>query len=458
MKIVVCIRQSADGEINPFDASAYEMALRIPNGEVTLLSMGPEKTYSFLENLTRLGAKKAILLTDKAFAGADTLATAYVLSLALKKLSPELVICGRQSVDGDTGQVGPSLSITCGYQLLTNVMSIVENDEISITCENRQKDRKRVEFPALITVEKNFNLRLPSIRSKISTVEKFGAAELGAELERCGLVGSPTRVVKVFENDKDRRNCKFIKMEELQTVIAEGIAKGQKALLPMAESQEKLKRIWIVGKAPMEMAETVGKHISIIPLADPKRMAEQIKQGKPDAVLWGSDAKSKAIAPQVASLLQTGLCADCTSLETDGEALYMYRPACSGNVIAKIRCMTNPPMATVRTAEEQKQNMLVGIGFGAKDVIPQAKEFAEKLGAGIVTTRKMVDRDYFPYEMQTGLTGKTVNPDVYIAIGISGAVHHIAGIRQSGTIIAINSDKNAEIFKYADYGIVSDFT
>ena len=114
MNVVVCIRQSADGEINPFDASAYETALKINGAEITLLSMGPQKTAAFLENLTRHGAKSAVLLTDKAFAGADTLATAYTLSLAIKRLKPDLIICGRQSVDGDTGQVGPSLSVNTG--------------------------------------------------------------------------------------------------------------------------------------------------------------------------------------------------------------------------------------------------------------------------------------------------------------------------------------------------------
>ena len=94
-----------------FDASAYEAALRIGNAEVILLSMGPRSDGDFLLRLTRLGAKRGILLSDKIFAGADTLATAYTLSLAINKIDPELVFCGRQTLVGDTGQTGPMLSV-----------------------------------------------------------------------------------------------------------------------------------------------------------------------------------------------------------------------------------------------------------------------------------------------------------------------------------------------------------
>ncbi len=397
MKIVVCVKQSADGEINPFDASAYETALGIDGAEITLLSMGPEKTAPFLESLTRLGAESAVLLCDRAFAGADTLATSYAISLAIKRLCPDFVFCGRQSVDGDTGQVGPSLAVRLGFPLVTNVMSL-KNTENRLSYTDRSGNSGNISAPAVITLEKSRKLRLPSIRSKIKPVEILSANDINADISLCGLKGSPTRVLKTFENDSDRRSCTFI---------------------------------------------------------SPEKTAEKIRSGHPDAVLWGSDIKSKALAPQVAALLNTGLCADCTSLETDGETLFMYRPACSGNIIAKIRYETKPPMATVRTAEEEQNKIIIGIGYGARERIAEIKKFAEKINAGIAATRKIVDSDYLPYELQVGLTGKTVNPDVYIAVGISGAVHHIAGIKQSGTVIAINTDKDAPIFKYADFGIVS---
>lgn len=453
MKIVVCIRQSADGEINPFDASAYETALRIAGAEIVILSMGPEKTAAFLKNLTRLGAKEAVLLTDKAFAGADTLATSYTLSLAINRLKPDLIICGRQSVDGDTGQVGPSLSVNTGYRLLTNVMSVVSCEEKFIGV-NRTGETVSAHFPALVTVEKSLNLRLPSILSKTAPVTVWGAADLNADLSRCGLAGSPTRVIKTFENEQDRRRCNFIAASELKIAIEDGLKKSAKKITPHV-SDKKLENVWIVGESPREAAETIAENITVVQMDSPQKMAELIRNGSPNAVLWGSDTLSKAIAPQVAALLKTGLCADCTALETDGETLYMYRPACSGNIIAKIRCETVPPMATVRTAEDSEKNIIIGIGYGAKESIPEIKAFAEKLGAGIAATRKMVDNDYLPYELQVGLTGKSVNPNVYISFGVSGAVHHIAGIRQSGTVIAVNPDKDAPIFNFSDYGIVA---
>lgn len=455
MKIVVCIRQSVSGEINPFDACAYEAALKIPNAEITLLSMGPEKTYDFLLGLTRLGAKKAVLLSDKAFAGADTLATSYTLSLAIKKLNPDLVICGRQTFDGDTAQVGPELSVLLGFNLITNVMAL-ETDETSVTAETRYGGTKYAEFPVLITVERINTLRLPSIRSKVGEVEKWNAEKLGADITRTGLAGSPTKVLKSFENKQDRRKCRFIQPNELKSVIAAALKK-ERVPLSSAISDKKLKKVWVITESPLSMAKTVSDDITVIPMDSAQNLAERIKNEKPRAVLWRSDYLSKETSARVAALLKLGLCADCTYLETDGEDLFMYRPAFSGNIIAKIKSTTLPSMATVRTVSPDSAPITVGIGYGVKENIEKAEEFAKSLGADTVASRLMVDHDYYPYAQQVGLTGKSISPDVYIAIGISGAVHHIAGIRSSGTIIAINSDKNAQIFDYADYGIVADF-
>lgn len=456
MKILVCIRQGLDGEINPFDACAYEEALKIPSAEVIIISMGPLTAKDFLLRLTRLGAKKAILLSDKAFAGADTIATAYALSLAVKKINPDLVFCGRQTLVGDTAQTGPMLSVYSELSLITNVMKI-KNISESITCDTRDMGEEMVSLPALLTIERINNLRLPSILSKMGEVEVWSAEDINADIKKCGLEGSPTRVVKTFENESGKRKCKFINFDELSSAIEEALKKNKEKIKVEASDENKLPKVVIIGESPMEFAKSVSDDITILPITDAKDLAEKIKTLKPNAVLWGSDSLSKKLSAQVSAMLGLGLCADCTFLETDSQELLMYRPALSGSIIAKIKSLTKPAMATVRTAGEGK-DIVVCAGYGAKDDLELIKDFAKKIGADMATTRKSVDNDILPYDMQVGLTGKTVNPPVYIAIGVSGAVHHIVGMQASGTVIAINPDKEAPIFDYADYGIVAEIS
>ena len=458
MKIVVCIRQGLDGEINPFDACAYESALQITGAEITLLSMGPQSAQDFLLRLTRLGAQKAILLSDKAFAGADTLATAYTLSLAIKKISPDLVLCGRQTLVGDTAQTAPMLATLACYGLITNVMQIRAIDT-AVTCTTRTEGEQTVALPALLTIERINTLRLPRLRSKLGEVVIWTAADLDADLTKCGLQGSPTRVLKTFENESGKRRCQFISRMDLDATIKAALQKSRdRAPISDEKQKQKLSRVCTVTDAPRGFAETVSDDIITLELTDANDLAKQIQALQPSAVLWGSDAKSKRIAAQVAAMLSLGLCADCTRLETDGETLYMYRPALSGSIIAKIHSLTSPAMATVRTEDGDTKDIIVGVGFGVKDRLDDLYTFAKSYNAELAATRKMTDNGITPYEWQVGLTGKTVAPPVYIAVGISGAVHHIVGMERAGTVIAINPDKNAPIFDYADYGITEEFS
>lgn len=452
MRIAVCISQSADGELNPFDACAYEAALRIPDAEVILLSMAPLKSKPFLGGLTRLGAKRAVLLSDPAFAGADTLATAYTLSLAVKRIAPDLVICGRQTVDGGTGQVGLELSAMTGFCLATGVMALTA-DEDGLFCKTRSGNTPYIKYPALITVERINTLRLPSIRSKMAEVEIWDAAELKADVRRLGLSGSPTKVINTFANEQDRRKCRFIELTELEAVVKAALDR-EPVHSRKNRSGARLKNVWSIGGAPREMAETISDDVMVVPMGTCDEISRLIEREKPSVVLWGSDPQSKTVAAQTAARLELGLCADCTGLETDGSRLFMYRPAFAENIIAKVCSQTVPCMATVRTCEADRASVIIGAGMGVRNSLDRIRELARIFSADIVATRLMVDHDYFPYEKQVGLTGRSISPRVYIAAGISGAVHHIAGIKNSGTIIAINQDKNAAIFRYSDYGIV----
>lgn len=456
MNIVVCIRRLSNGEINPFDACAYEAALRL-GGDVTLLSMGPMSTLPYLEGLTRLGAKRAVLLSDSAFAGADTLATSYTLSLALKKLSPDLILCGRQAIDGDTGQVGPELAEMLGLNFVSNVLSL-KYDDGQILVESKSEKEHELSLPALLTIERINTLRLPSIRSKVIFPEVWNAENIGADISRTGLRGSPTRVIKTFENNSGKRKCKFITWGELDGVIDESIKKS-KDMSDFGEtkSQERLSSVLTVGEAARSYADSVCDNITVIPISNADDVVSELQNGDYDAVLFGSDIKSKEIAARVAARLSLGLCADCTKLECDNNTMIMYRPALAGSLIAKIKSLTRPTLATVRTADTDVPDIIVGAGFGVKASVDRVREFAKEKKAAFAASRKLVDNGFAAYGEQVGLTGRTVSPAVYIAVGISGAVHHTVGISRSGTVIAINPDKNAPIFEYADYGIVEDF-
>ncbi|MBO7519403.1 MAG: hypothetical protein J6T73_01375, partial [Clostridia bacterium] len=384
MRILVCIRIGTDGEINPFDACAYELALSQPEAEVILLSMGPESVKGALLNLTRLGARKAYLLTDTAFAGADTLATAYTLSLAVKKLNPNLIFCGRQTLVGDTGQTAVMLSELVQYSLITNVMGISALADKNIICKTREEGEISAAIPVLITVERINNLRLPSILSKAGEVKLLNLNDIGADKAECGLAGSPTRVIETHENTSGRRKCKFITASALKGIIYEAL-KAKRGIISDNNAGEKLGKVLCITRAPLEYAKTISDNIVFCDENNVDAVISAIGSENPDAVLFGSDYLSKRVSALVAARLKLGLCADCTKLDTDGNTLFMIRPALSGSVIAKIKSLTRPAMATVRTTDNS-DDIIVTAGYGIRDSIVSVKAFADSLKATLSTT------------------------------------------------------------------------
>ena len=450
MKILVCVKV-IKGEINPFDESALECALELSD-DVTVISMGPKSCEDTLLPLTRLGVK-VILISDAAYAGSDTLATSYILSTAIKQMEYDLILCGRQSVDGDTAQVGPMLSQKLSIPVITNAMKI--------TCEDgrvfadTRAGGENANLPALVTVERGYVLRFPSIFSKVGEVELINNEKIGCDVSKCGLDGSPTRVLKSFENESGKRKCKFISKDELIPLV-EKLMKQERCEEKKSTDGAKLKRVWAVGQEVIEKANEIAEDIIFIEKSTPEEIAKKAIEEKLDVILWNADLWGRKNAPIVAAMLDTGLCADCTMLEADGANLIMYRPAQGGNITAKIKCLTKPQMATVRTKSESSDIIVAG-GKGIADNIEKLEELAKTLNAEIGASRGLVDMNKATYDKQIGLTGKTVSPRIYIAVGISGAIHHTCAIEGSSTIIAINPDKEARIFEYADFGILSEF-
>ena len=217
-------RGSAQAEVNPFDLNALEAAVQIrerSGGTVTTMSMGPLSAESALRDTLSRGADEAILLVDRAFAGADTLATSYVLAAAIRKLGEfDLVICGEKTVDGDTGQVGPEIAEHLGIPHVSYVGEIGEvGERIVVACE-MDSDRYSIAsgFPLLITVTKDINVpRLPTFNDKMKArraeVARWTAADLAAvaDQSRFGAQGSPTRVVKVTVPTEEGRKGAIFK-------------------------------------------------------------------------------------------------------------------------------------------------------------------------------------------------------------------------------------------------------
>ncbi len=227
-----------------------------------------------------------------------------------------------------------------------------------------------------------------------------------------------------------------------------------------------------------------------------------VEERKPSILLIGATTIGRDLGPRLSARLETGLTADCTGLDISEEGdLMMTRPAFGGNLMATILCKEHrPQMSTVRpgvmrmgkkddtrtgkvenfkvtfdrskfkvrlleTVKEQKNliditeaKILVsgGRGVGNSEGFKMLEKLAEVIGAEVSSSRAMVDAGVMPHNRQVGQTGKTVRPDVYFALGISGAIQHLAGMEESDFIIAVNKDKYAPIFNAADLGIVGD--
>jgi electron transfer flavoprotein beta subunit len=204
------VRQGIESVINPFDTYALEEGVRTREkhgGRVTVITMGPSQAETALREAISLGADDAILLSDRAFAGADTWATAFTLSRAILKLgSADLIICGRQTIDGDTGQVGPEMAEMLGFAFIAYVSQVEDIKDGHLRVRRMIEEGHEVieaGLPAVITVSKEINVpRLPSLRgiarSKSAPIPVWGAAELGVDPAQVGLPGSSTQVIKVF--------------------------------------------------------------------------------------------------------------------------------------------------------------------------------------------------------------------------------------------------------------------
>lgn len=204
------IREGVPSILNPYDSIAVEAALQLKEkwgGHMTVVSMGPPQARTALEECIAMGADEAILLSDRAFAAADTWATAYALSQIIQRSHFDLLLCGKKAIDAETGQVGPQLAEFLGVPHVTYVrgLDVVDGGRKLRVSREREDGLEVIEcsLPALVTVTKDLNEpRSPTLRgilkAKKTPIKIINSVELGGDPEHYGLRGSPTIVAKVF--------------------------------------------------------------------------------------------------------------------------------------------------------------------------------------------------------------------------------------------------------------------
>ena len=573
------IREGVPSEVNPFDVLGLTRAVELkagPGDEVVALSMGPPQAAEGLTTCLALGADRAVLLSDRALAGSDTLATARALSLALQREKPDLIICGRNSADAETGQVGPELAELLGLPHISQVRKLeYQADTNRIVAERITDEGYQViecSLPALVCVTEGvaaetFANREQMAAAREKPIEELTCAQLSADLSQFGLAGSPTWVADIRLVEPTRLGI-MIEGESPETAAQQVAQLLRERLAALPERPEnnpgttgkrpaavrypdnRAQSLWVVAETAGEglrrvTLELLGKarelaavnHSAVatvlIGAARPEMITELAAYGadrvltldnaelgpvcsrgvaaalaaamaaaRPYAVLFAATADGRDLASRSAARLGLGLTGDAIDLEIDEQGrLVQLKPALGGNVLAPILSKTLPNMVTLRPGlltplepdysatapvevlpapawagtdiilrESRYQEdsggialaqapvvMGVGMGLGGPENLPAARELAAEMGAVLATTRNAVHAGWLPHQLQVGISGRAIAPQVYLAVGIRGVFDHTVGIQKAGTIIAVNTNRRHPIFKAADYGIVGDW-
>lgn len=569
-------------EMNPYCrravSKATEMA-RVSGGRATIFTLGPPEAEEVLREAVAWGADEGVHITDPAFAGSDTLATAKALAAALRREGPfDLILAGRNSIDGETGQVGPELAELLDLPFATGVRHLrLEGDDLHLVLELDDGWQKvRLRLPALLSVAERLTEPSkvdPEGRRAVPAerIRRLGAGDLGPG--PWGQAASPTRVgeVRVHEHHRmalvlegDLRAQVKDAVSLLQArgaltagtgsaglaggaaelageaarpmasaVVATSASRGNGAAPPvlaaLAEPGRRSVTEELVGAACRLAGKVGGSVLLLCPeedAAEPDafadlgvreirafsgaRSAEDVavatlewaKQVEPWVILAPSTSFGREVAGRAAAALGAGLVGDAIGVDiVDGE-LVAAKPAFAGALVADIRCTSPVQLVTVRPGvlalphgkdagskgapgspriERHavqprgriellgegrdddvevlaRAEVVIGVGAGVRpDEYPELAPLAEALAAELAASRKVTDKGWMPRARQVGITGRSIAPRLYVALGLSGKFNHMVGVRSAGTVLAINSDPSAPVFEHCDIGIVGDW-
>jgi electron transfer flavoprotein alpha subunit len=564
------IRESVPLEVNVFDLIALDRAVRLKGearASVTAVTMGPPQAKDALAHCLAAGADDAIFISDRAMAGSDTLATARTLSMTLKDRGFDIIFCGRNSTDAETGQVGPELAELLGWPHVSRVRKLdYDADSKSITVERVTDDGYEVincALPAVVTADEGlgkevYPRRQAVLEAQSKPVEQVTASQLSQDASVFGAEGSPTvvaeirllqpqRLGRVIE-DSDPASAARKVVEGLREKAASAAkpvekppmqrfpGRHEKALWVMVEKsggqfrqasfeilgaarelaqtlQSEVVAL-IIGDADSQDAETLAAHGSdrvivletggahVISPSVAATLAGLLGEWRPFALLAPSTANGRDVLSRVAARLGLGLTGDCIRLEIDDEErLVQLKPALGGNVVAPILSKTTPYLCTLRPGvlkavgpedgaraevervrvkssanevlrlvsshliedargaelERARRVVGVGMGIGGPESLAVVREAAKKMYAVVAATRSVTDKGWLPKQVQVGLTGRAIAPELYVAVGIRGAFNHMVGLQKAGAIVAINNNSKSPIVQGADFTIVGDW-
>ena len=520
-------------------------------GSCTAITLGPPSADTVLREAILCGCTGGIHVSDPAFAGSDTLATARALAVALERGGPwDLVLCGRNSVDADTGQVPAQLAELLQLPLLTGARQLeVEGDTVHALLEHDDEwVRVEVDLPAVVSCAERLcdpcKVKNPQAWATVDPdlIELLDAADLGPGPWGAG--GSPTTVgrIRVLDVDRAGERLDGAGPEQVDRVVEVLRARGAFDMHVEGPADEVARPVGdgeggdvvvlgepgrhrvnsellgagaglaaaIGGRCVMSIdvvddwealsgqgVDRVLRHAGTTGAEDVARMLEgRLTRDPPWAVLAPGTAWGREVAARLATHLGAGLTGDAIALEARDGRLVAFKPAFGGRMVAEITCTSAVQMATVRPGilpglrprpngpfavehleaapgsrtriierhrdddRDQLANadLVIGVGAGVDPAdLPEIEAHAAAIGAELCATRRVTDAGWMPRARQVGITGHSIAPRLYLAIGISGKFNHTVGIRSAGTVVGINPDPDCELWSACDVGMVGDW-
>lgn len=547
------VREGIELEMNAYCRRAVSKGVewaRESGGTCTVFTLGPPSAEDVLREAIAWGANAGVHVCDPAFGGSDTLATARSLAAALVREGPfDLIMVGRNSLDGDTGQVGPEIAQLVGLPFATGVRQMgIQGEDLALTLEHDDgSEEVEVSLPVVLSVAERLCEPCkvpPPARAEVAAehIRVLTSRELGDG--PWGQEGSPTHVGTTRTMHHERANKVLSGTPAEQVAEAMTLLAERGALVPAAADPDGAPSGPVVSNAAGNMiavliepdrpqvgaeilgtasglAAAIGGHVHAVafegaaieglgasgadvvttftgtPNAEDvaSAMLEWSRDNPIWAVLGPSTSFGREVLGRMAAALEAGLVGDAIGLEiVDGE-LVAAKPAFSGALVADITCASDIRLVSVRpgvlplpTRREHapevfswtitprsrirvvsqhrdddvevlaRSDVVIGVGAGV-----QPHEYAELsplaalLGAELAATRKVTDKGWAPRARQVGITGRSIAPRLYVAIGLSGKFNHVVGVRSAGTILAVNEDPDALVFAHCDIGIVGDW-